>query len=361
AKASRGPFTIGRSGRLPEEVAAEKDRILEIRRRESAAKFRNLMGGKSIHPLDKINGARTLNRLSWGAKRPLDSTIVQSSSEVRARTGRLPPYSSMEGRLVLAYLVYFLDGSQYKPWCKFWPTFYELFKWYHFKNIRSFAGKVETVFVDKDALVKHAKIIYSIHPHGVMSMCHPHMFFTVPHKTCKLAASACYKIPLMREAYLWSGMIDAGRPTCMKALEQGYSLTLVLGGTREQLISYSPTHDTALCKSRKGFVKLARDAGRVPIVPCYGFGESIAYETSNFLLSFRRWLQRRFGIGWAIAKSWRPKPVKDFAVVIGAPIVWDDNDTVETMHAKYIAALKDLFYDHRGRYPEYAERELIIK
>ncbi|KAF4727152.1 hypothetical protein FOZ63_030828 [Perkinsus olseni] len=194
-----------------------------------------------------------------------------------------------------------------------------------------------------------------------MSMCHPQAFFSVPHETCKLAASVCFKVPLMREAYLWSGMIDAGRPTCMKALEHGFSLTIVVGGTREQLIPYSPTHDTALCKSRKGFIKLARDAGRIPIVPCYSFGESIAYETSDFLLPFRRWLQRRIGVGWAIAKTWRPRRLKDFVLVVGTPIEWEEVDTVETIHRKYVTAVKDLFYEHRGDYVEYADRELLIK
>ncbi|EER03857.1 diacylglycerol o-acyltransferase, putative [Perkinsus marinus ATCC 50983] len=192
-------------------------------------------------------------------------------------------------------------------------------------------------------------------------MCHPQAFYSIPHDTCKLAASICFKVPLMRETYLWCGMIDAGRPTCMTALDQGYSLTIVVGGTREQLIPYSPTHDTILCKNRKGFIKLARDAGRIPIVPCYSFGESIAYETSDFLLSFRRWLQRRFGVGWAVAKTWNPRRLKDFVLVVGSPITWEEQDTVETIHAKYVAAVRDLFYEHRANYAEYANRELLIE
>ncbi|EER08087.1 hypothetical protein Pmar_PMAR014851, partial [Perkinsus marinus ATCC 50983] len=83
--------------------------------------------------------------------------------------------------------------------------------------------------------------------------------------------------PFMRELWLALGLIDAGHATCMKALKQGYSLTLLLGGTKEQLIPYSPAHDTIVCKSRKGFIYLARGAGKIPIVPCYCFGEQIAY------------------------------------------------------------------------------------
>mmetsp|Transcript_2464 Transcript_2464/g.2403 ORF Transcript_2464/g.2403 Transcript_2464/m.2403 type:complete len:144 (+) Transcript_2464:274-705(+) len=140
--------------------------------------------------------------------------------------------------------------------------------------------------------------------------------------------------PFMRELWLALGLIDAGHATCMKALKQGYSLTLLLGGTKEQLIPYSPAHDTIVCKSRKGFIYLARGAGKITIVPCYCFGEQIAYETSAFILPSRRWVQHNLGVGMPLPKSLRPKPLKDFVVVIGAPIIWQENDTVNTMHAK---------------------------
>lgn len=57
-------------------------------------------------------------------------------------------------------------------------------------------------------------------------------------------------------------------------------------------------------------------------------------ETSAFILPFRRWVQHNLGVGMPLPKSLRPKPLKDFVVVIGAPIIWQENDTVNTMHAK---------------------------
>ncbi|EER01075.1 hypothetical protein Pmar_PMAR025817, partial [Perkinsus marinus ATCC 50983] len=56
--------------------------------------------------------------------------------------------------------------------------------------------------------------------------------------------------------------------------------------------------------------------------------------TSAFILPSRRWVQHNLGVGMPLPKSLRPKPLKDFVVVIGAPIIWQENDTVNTMHAK---------------------------
>ncbi|KAF4696965.1 hypothetical protein FOZ60_013316 [Perkinsus olseni] len=100
---------------------------------------------------------------------------------------------------------------------------------------------------------------------------------------------------------------------------------------------------------------------KIPIVPCYCFGEQIAYETSDFMLPFRKWLQHNLGMGMPIPKSLRPNHLKDFVVVVGKPIAWGDDDTVNTMHAKYVSAIHDIFYNNREKFPEYAKRELVIE
>ncbi|KAF4648567.1 hypothetical protein FOL47_003076, partial [Perkinsus chesapeaki] len=263
--------------------------------------------------------------------------------------------------LLLAYSVYFFDSSQYEPGRRYHPRIYNWIRNADARMLSGYFQKVSLTYEDFEGVKKHPQVIYSIQPHGVMSYCPPMLFMNAPQKTCGLGASVCFKFPVMREMYLWMGVIDAGRPTCMKALKEGYSLSIVLGGTKEQLIPYSPTHDTIVCKSRRGFIYLARDAGKIPIVPCYCFGEQIAFETSDFMLPFRQWLQHSLGMGLPLPKSLRPKNLKDFALVVGKPIEWDEDDTVETMHAKYVSAIHDLFYSNRSKYPEYEKRELVIQ
>lgn len=52
------------------------------------------------------------------------------------------------------------------------------------------------------------------------------------------------------------------------------------------------------------------------------------------MLSTRQWLQQHLGLGLPLPKSWRPKHLKDFALVVGKPIEWEEDDTVTTMHDK---------------------------
>ncbi|KAF4675153.1 hypothetical protein FOL47_008160 [Perkinsus chesapeaki] len=259
---------------------------------------------------------------------------------------------------LLSYSIYFFDGSEYKPHSRFWPEFLQAGRRLNAAIMRRLFQRVSFILEDEEAVNSLPKVVYCAHPHGVVPFIHPFLICNVKHKLCPLGARVLFKLPLMRELCLWYGAIDANKKTALEALKQDFSVSIVIGGTREQMIPFSPTHDTIVCKTRMGYARLAYEAGRVPIVPAYCFGQSIAHDTGHFMLAFRQRIQRLIGVALPFPKSILPKYLKDFALVVGKPLMWEETDTPDTMHKKYVAAVDDLFYRYRGRFPEYKDREL---
>jgi len=148
-------------------------------------------------------------------------------------------------------------------------------------------------------------------PHAILSgshaltMCDVAGFFSrriYTHKKRDLSACAVFKIPFAREVLLALGNIDASKSVAAKALRDGYSLGIIPGGEREQMMTEYGRFKIFLTR-RKGFVKLAVEHG-VDIIPYFVFGETHAYLTSNFLLDFRQWLCRKTQIAIPIFYNW---------------------------------------------------------
>ena len=66
------------------------------------------------------------------------------------------------------------------------------------------------------------------------------------------------------------------------ALDQGHSVVLVPGGMKEMRESLSTMDDIVVCKSHKGFVKMAITHG-VDLVPLFSFGETKVHTSSPTL------------------------------------------------------------------------------
>merc|ERR1711948_70659 len=103
--------------------------------------------------------------------------------------------------------------------------------------------------------------------------------------------------------------------------------------------------------SRFGFVKLALRFG-VPLVPCYVFGCSDLYYTSNFLLKARLTLVKKFGVAVPFCFGAYGLPAAPFKrpvdIVVGEPISFPKSanptdEQVASAHAKYVQALTELF------------------
>jgi len=187
-----------------------------------------------------------------------------------------------------------------------------------------------------------------------------------------VTASVIFWIPFVRDLVLWIGGIDASREVVDKALQEGKSLTIMVGGEREQLMA-RPGHHVAFASSRKGFIQLALKHG-VPIVPAWCFGEGDLYTTSQFLEAARMLLVKKLGI--ALPLAWGPswlfplKPHKKPVVtVLGKPIPMPKVEldgrgkppaaVVDAIQSKYFEALTGIFNKHKAQYG-YPEATLKI-
>ena len=67
-------------------------------------------------------------------------------------------------------------------------------------------------------------------------------------------------LPVLRELYLWSGYVDAGKKTAVYNLDKKRSLLIFPGGEKE-LLNCKPGELKLYLRNRKGFVKLALKYG----------------------------------------------------------------------------------------------------
>ena len=183
-----------------------------------------------------------------------------------------------------------------------------------------------------------------------------------------LAASAIFRIPIVRELGLWTGCVDARRRVAEACLDRGRSLVILPGGTAEQLRT---THgqEIVYLQNRKGFVKLALQKN-VPIVPLYAFGASDYYYTSHAFYGTREWIQKKFGACIPLAMGFwgsllSPRPVKTI-LVFGKPILFackteglPTAKEVDVAHARFCAELQKLFETHKNA-AGYGDRSLQI-
>lgn len=184
-------------------------------------------------------------------------------------------------------------------------------------------------------------------------------------------------IPISRETIMGLGMGDASKPSLTRALTHGpgHSAMLVTGGAKESMYA-SPYSSKVVLKTRAGFVKIALKTG-ASLVPVWGFGENNLYENlalnSPRVLEFQRKVQKMltFAPLWVAGRGVfsysggllpRRRPI---TVVVGDPIPvqklteHDDQDTinkrVRETHARYKAAVLELFNKHKDIYDPKAE------
>jgi hypothetical protein len=146
----------------------------------------------------------------------------------------------------------------------------------------------------------------------------------------------------------------ADRATIRRAMAAGESLALIPGGFEDATIMVRGRERTAMSK-RKGVVKYALEAG-YPLVPVYTFGESDSYHCFEGLLAPRLWLNK-FGVPACVFFGnplVPPLPRTDVPIltVVGKPlalprIAAPTAADVAEWHAKYVAALVELFDEHK--------------
>ncbi|KAI9032956.1 diacylglycerol acyltransferase-domain-containing protein [Hyaloraphidium curvatum] len=203
-----------------------------------------------------------------------------------------------------------------------------------------------------------------------------------------LGAGVLFYVPLVREFFLALGWRDASRAVCERALAEGNSLYIIVGGEAEALLSAPGTDDVVLAgRKRRGFVRLALESG-AQLVPCYCFHNTDTYATNTGLLyGLRKWLSHahRVCIPFFWGRFFTPLPFNvQLTVAIGNPVPWpagyDDaaaekrmaalrdkgekwrapEEMVEGYQVAYQEALKDLFERHKAAAGYPPERVLRI-
>jgi len=209
--------------------------------------------------------------------------------------------------LLVGYLPSYFDGSEYTVEGRSFPQVQISYLW----NFLVRAYKPTILLEDGYEPDSSRQAIVAGWPHGIFSLCHlltmsdAAGFFSrriYTHKKRDLSACVVFKVPIFRDFSLALGNIDASRAVAKKALDAGYSLGIIPGGEREQMMTEYGKFKIFL-KQRKGFVKLAVEYG-VDILPYFCFGETHAYLTSNFLLGFRQWLCRKTMIAFPFFYNW---------------------------------------------------------
>ena len=186
-------------------------------------------------------------------------------------------------------------------------------------------------------------------------------------KTCGLAASIIFKIPVVRENFFHWGYIDASRKIASKAIENGQNLVIVVGGEEESLNTCRGI-DMVILNKRKGFIRLALSYG-ITLVPLYCLGGVDTYQTYGWFIKQRRWIQKHLGMAlpifhgrWYITPIPYPTPL---TILVGKPIptpistnygAKPDEDLVDEYHQLYINSLIALYSKHAPK-----GRKLIVR
>jgi hypothetical protein len=256
---------------------------------------------------------------------------------------------------LVGFWTYMLTDTRYKRLGRPWRFFTEnvVFKlvmsWFPVRIMRT------------KRLDSSKTYVFGCHPHGTMAFnraavgfCTDELWFAAfPGVDFRvLMASAAFLIPVIREVFVWSHGVDASKKTAQIVLRASKSVFVYPGGEREQMATERGKHK-AFLSSRKGFVKLAIEEG-ASLVPVYAFGEVELYNHSNFMLSFRQMLVKRFQVavpllyGQCGLLPYRVPITLVFGTPIPLPHVQaPSHELVDLHHAQYVQALLKLFDEHK--------------
>ena len=266
------------------------------------------------------------------------------------------------------------------------------YSWLHGKFCRYILEKLPSpqsshvVFRDKDALDRHIaegkQVLYAIHPHGMFSrgrilhMIHASSdLYPYFMRSYQAIHSFTFRIPLLREIFLFGRCIPAHESFLDSFIEQGNNIAIYPGGVQE--IKYCSMKDGArrdyyYLKKRRGFLRVAMKH-KMAVVPIlfwedqqtFTFERTPAVKSIEKTIKFVTDYSADLGIfqmlRWKnIRQLWNVitgKAEKQYTYV-GAPIEYAEGTTLEDAHAQYIEAIRALHTfakEDRG-----SDRELVI-
>ena len=138
------------------------------------------------------------------------------------------------------------------------------------------------------------------------------------------------------------------------------------GGIAE-MTKFQPDKEVLYLRKRYGFIRLAMKHGRT-IVPMYGFGENNTFQQYSCLKQLREKLSRRFKLSLVLfrGRGYTLIPFRTpLNIVFGTPLELPkvenpSNKLVEKYLDKYVTLVEQLYYEHRGKYETYENKDLEI-
>lgn len=224
------------------------------------------------------------------------------------------------------------------------------------------------VTTDGDASM-HKGYVLSIGPHGVVPL-GAVLFMEFCWRQARHfygstgVASMALRIPVIRQIFLWCGMCEVSREELSRRA-QYQNLCLLPGGIAEMLLT-DRKQECVYIKERYGMTRLAR-THNLKIIPTYVFGATQCFDQlttlgntwmNKALVQYSRKLRTSLTWYWGPMFLPIPFPTK-ITFVMGEPIEFHVEETVEESHAKYVKAVHDL-YDKYRDYAGYGEKDLKI-
>lgn len=196
--------------------------------------------------------------------------------------------------------------------------------------------------------------LYVCHPHGLYGMTwflHFAASLTKwPGERPVLAVhSVFFHIPILRELFQLHRCIEAKEESICKALEEGHSVALLVGGIEELLVSGSSSVQLILDK-RKGFARIAKRM-KVPIIPVVSPSENDLFPATQ--VAIWKWIQTFLAKtlhiaiplpSWQSLQSWLTLTYKPFSTPLVTylldPVVPDEK-SFEDIKSEYKERLLD--------------------
>lgn len=286
--------------------------------------------------------------------------------------------------IVLLYMsyIYFIDRDAMftGSWKPRWKTHGV---WRYMKSYFHSATLVKTEDLDD------GPYLFVFHPHGILAIGSWLAFgtnalnfreiFPNIRDNRLVTLNINFWAPVLREFLLLHGVCSCAKHSIIRLLRLKKSVTLVVGGGSESLLSHPNSYELVLNR-RRGFIKVALETG-TSIVPVISLGETNTYRTvnqfahDNWIRKMQRKIERTLGFtipivlgkGVFLPYGLLPNHTVDLRVVTGKPLRVPQVDPksmskesfdelVDIYHQKYTNALLGLF---DTEYKSYC-REMMI-
>eukprot|EP00123_Amoebidium_parasiticum_P011910 comp20984_c0_seq1/m.28110 comp20984_c0_seq1/g.28110 ORF comp20984_c0_seq1/g.28110 comp20984_c0_seq1/m.28110 type:complete len:354 (-) comp20984_c0_seq1:196-1257(-) len=205
--------------------------------------------------------------------------------------------------------------------------------------------------------------VFGFHPHGIhcltmFELCYTksqfHEKFPGLQRMVGFAATIIFRVPIVREFFLWGNFRDISREVVDRTLAEGNHIYLVVGGEAEALLTENGREQVVL-SNRKGFIRLALKHGS-SLVPTYSFGLNDIFTTSSKGLGWRKWLAKTYRIclclfwgRWGLPMPYRIPLYLCIGDPIDTPKIEDPSEEiVNEYHRRYVEGLQRVFDQYKG-------------